>query len=329
MTKEKVLVTGAAGYVGSVLVPKLLNAGYDVRALDLMLFGTNGIDPVRDKCEIVCGDIRDESLLEKSISGADHIIHLAAIANDPCSNLNPELTEQVNYIATKNIARLARENGVRRMVYSSSSSVYGVREEPNVTEDLELRPLTIYSKTKAWAEDAIREQTTRDFTTVSIRSATVCGYSPRQRLDLVVNIFASDAILKGEIGVNGGEQKRPNVHIEDITDLYLGMLSIPSEKVSGDVFNYGKENFSLNRIAEMVREEVGEHVKIKINPKTADSRSYHISSEKIEKTLGVFPQRTVRNAISDLKNAFERGLIPNPSDSRYRNIIRMKEINLI
>jgi len=325
---NRVLVSGGAGYAGCVLVPKLLAKGLEVRVLDLMLFGSQGLEPVKERCEIIQGDIRDLNLIDNSLNHVDYVIHLAAIANDPCSNLNPELTKQVNYEATKNLARLAKEKGVKRFVFSSSSSVYGVREEEDVHEGLELRPLTIYSKTKAWAEEAIRELNDLSFTTTSIRSATICGYSPRQRLDLVVNIFAADAILKQEITVNGGEQKRPNVHIDDITNLYAELLSAPTEKISGGIFNYGKENYSLNQIAAIVKSAIGEHVRIKINPKTADSRSYHISSDKIERVLGNYPTKTVRNAVIDLKSAFAQGLIPNPSDSVYRNIARMKEIEL-
>jgi nucleoside-diphosphate-sugar epimerase len=328
MAKEKVLVTGGAGYAGSVLVPKLLGRGLDVRILDLMIFGDKGIRESKDRCEIVRGDIRDSALVDGCLHGVEYVIHLASIANDPCANLNPELTERVNYKATENLARLAKENGTKRFIFSSSSSVYGIREEEDVTEELELRPLTVYSKTKAMAEEAIRQYNDENFTTVSIRSATICGYSPRLRLDLVVNIFAADAILKREIGVNGGEQKRPNVHIEDITELYANLLYVDKELISGEVFNYGKENHSLNQIAEIVRGVVGEDVKIKKNPKTADSRSYHISSDKIEQKLGIFPSRNVRDAVVDLKEAFETGKVPCPEDKNYRNVARMKEIDL-
>jgi nucleoside-diphosphate-sugar epimerase len=326
--KEKVLVTGGAGYVGSVLVPKILNHGLEAVVFDLMLFGDQGISQLRDRCKIVRGDIRDLKLVKDCVRGVDYVIHLAAIANDPCSNLNPELTKEVNCEATKNLARIAKESGVKRFVYASSSSVYGIRQEPNVTEDLELAPLTIYSQTKAWAEEKLKQQNSPDFTTVSIRSATVCGYSPRQRLDLIVNILASDAITKGIITVNGGEQKRPNVHIEDITDLYLGILNAPAERISGQVFNYGRENHTVNEIAQMVKQVIGDHVQIKMNPKTADSRSYHISSEKIERVLGVYPVRSVMDAVLDIKTAFDSGLIPDPANANYRNIDKMKQMNI-
>jgi len=326
--REKVLVTGGAGYVGSVLVPKLVLKGLDTIVLDLMLFGDSGLSSIKDKCEVIKGDIRDYDLIKKTIRGVDYVIHLAAIANDPCSNLKPELTRQVNYEATKNLVQVSKESGVKRFIYASSSSVYGIRDEQNITEDLELKPLTIYSKTKAWAEEEVRRQNCPGFITTSIRSATVCGYSPRQRLDLIVNILASDAITKGVMTINGGQQKRPNVHIQDITDLYEILLTAPEDKISGQIFNYGKENHTVNELGEIVKGIVGEHVKIIINQKTADSRSYHISSEKIENALGIYPIRSVSDAVRDLKNVFESGLLKNTEDANFRNIEKMKQLDL-
>jgi nucleoside-diphosphate-sugar epimerase len=324
--KERILITGGAGYVGSVLVPKVIEAGFDVRVLDSMLFGAHGIEHLGNRCEIVKGDIRNESLVKKCLEGTDHVIHLAAIANDPCGNLDPELTNQVNFESTKNLVQAAKEKGVRRFIDASTSSVYGIREEPNVTEDLELRPLTIYSKTKAWAEDVILGAADQNFWPVCIRCATVCGYSPRQRLDVIVNILAARAILKGEITVNGGDQKRPNIHIEDATDLYRDLLSSPPGVISGQIFNFGAENHTVYELAEMVKEVIGPHVEIIKRPKTPDSRSYHISSEKIKQQLGKEPQRTIKDAVVDLRDAFEKGLIPDPESSKYRNIQRTKEL---
>lgn len=326
--KEKVLITGGAGYVGSILVPKLLEKGLEVSIIDLMLFGESGLEGVKEKCKIFRGDIRDKRLIEDCTRGIDYVIHLAAISNDPCSNLNPELTTQVNFEASKNLAALSKLNGVKRFINASTSSVYGIKDENEVIEELKLEPLTIYSKTKAWAEEYIKDLNDTDFTTVSIRSATVCGYSPRLRLDLIVNILASDAIMKREITVNGGEQKRPNIHIEDITDLYAGLIYVPKEKISGEVFNYGKENYTVNQIAVMIKELIGSDVSIKKNPKTSDSRSYNISSDKIESNLGFFPKRRIEEAVLDLKTAFERGLIKDYLNPVYRNIERMKLLNI-
>lgn len=320
---EKVLVTGGAGYVGCVLVPKLILDGYDVRVIDLMLFGSQGLNEVKNKCEIISGDIRDIALLEEVLNGIDYIIHLAAISNDPCSELNHELTNQVNFEATKNLIRLAKEKGVKRFIYASSSSVYGIKENPNVTEDLPLNPLTIYSKTKAWSEEEVRKANDENFIAVNLRPATICGYSPRLRLDLTVNILTDHAINKGKITVFGGSQKRPNIHIEDITDYYIDLLKIPKEKIAGKTFNAGYENHTVMEIAEMVKEIIGNQVEIETTP-SDDLRSYHISSEKIKRELGLAPKKTIKDAVLDLKQAFEQGLISDPKDSNYKNIEKMK-----
>jgi len=327
MEKGNVLVTGGAGYVGCILVPKLINKNYNVRVLDSMIFTDKGLDSVKDNCEIITGDIRDEKCLENCLKGIDYVIHLAAISNDPCSELNPEITKQVNYESTKKIVKLSKEKGIERFIYASSSSVYGIKDIPNVTEDVPLEPLTIYSQTKAWSEEFVRESNSKDFVTVNFRPATVCGYSPRMRLDLTVNILTDHAINKGKITVLGGDQKRPNVHIDDVTDCYIQILEAPSEKVAGDVFNFGYENHTVMEIANMVRKVVGKNVEIEVK-ETTDRRSYHISSEKIGKKLGIYPKKTIEDAVLDLKTAFNGGLIPNPSNSIYKNIERMKEIEI-
>jgi len=323
---KKVLVTGGAGYVGSILVPKLISNGFDVRVLDLMIFGSQGLKSVREQCDIIRGDIRDSKLVEKCLEGIDSIIHLAAISNDPCSDLNPKLTKEVNLEATKNLVESARINSIKRFIYSSSSSVYGIREEPNVTEEFSLKPLTIYSKTKAESEVFVRKNNTKNFTTVILRPATVCGYSPRMRLDLTVNLLTEQAINKGKITVFGGKQKRPNIHIEDITDYYLALLKVQKEKIAGETFNAGYENYTLLQIAELIKGVIG-NVEI-VTTETNDLRSYHISSKKIKDRLGLYPKKTIKDAVTDLKYAFSEGLIPNSSDTIYRNIARMKEIGI-
>jgi nucleoside-diphosphate-sugar epimerase len=323
---SNILVTGGAGYVGSILIPKLIKEDYYVRVLDLMIFGSGGLDSVKDKCEIVTGDIRNSKLVEKCLEGIDSVIHLAAISNDPCSDLNPQLTEQVNFGGTKNLVESSKKKGIKRFINISTSSVYGIKKELNVTENLLLEPLTIYSKTKARAEEIVIKSNDPNFVAVNIRPATVCGYSPRMRLDLTVNILTEQAINKGKITVFGGEQKRPNIHIEDITNYYIALLKAPEEKIAGETFNAGYENHTLMKIAELIKNTIG-NVVIE-RTETNDLRSYHISSEKIATSLGLSPQRTIRDAVLDLKNAFNNGLIPNPSDSVYRNIAKMKELNI-
>lgn len=325
---QKVLVTGGAGYVGAVLVPKLVERGYDVKVLDLMIFGEDVLDSVKGKCELLKGDIRDSSLLRKSLKGIDSVIHLAAISNDPCSDLSPKLTKEVNYDAVVDLVNISKELGISRFIGASSSSVYGIKEEDEVTEDLSLEPITLYSQLKVESEKVILGASSKDFSAVCIRPATVCGYSPRQRLDVVVNILTSAAINNGEITVFGGDQKRPNIHIQDMADLYCNLLETPLEKIEGQVFNYGDVNYTVNELAELVREGVG-NVKVNHVLETNDPRSYSISSKKIKDMLGFYPAHTIKDAIIDLKEAFAKGLLPEPGNSRYRNVAKLKEINLI
>ncbi len=230
---QTILVTGGAGYVGAVLVPQLMAAGFHVKALDLYIYGQDVLDDVKDhpNLEQIKGDIRDKALLEKIIPGCDAVIHLACISNDPSFELDPELGKSINYDAFLPLVTISKASGVKRFIYASSSSVYGIKEEDQVTENLPLMPLTDYSKYKAICEDFLLKEATDDFIVTVIRPSTVCGYSPRMRLDLTVNILTNHAINKGQISVFGGEQKRPNLHIEDMTDLYLFLLKQPDEKI--------------------------------------------------------------------------------------------------
>ncbi len=321
-----VLVTGGAGYIGSVLVARLAQDGYAVRVLDSMIFGDAGLAAVRDRCDIVSGDLMDRDCLARALGGIEAVVHLAAISNDSSGALDPEWTRQVNFEGTKLVVDLAKAAGVTRFVYASSSSVYGVQEQPDVSEDVPPNPLTIYSMTKAWSEEYVLAQASAEFAPVCLRSATVCGYSPRQRLDTVVNLFVCDAVTKGVITVNGGEQHRPLIHIADVCDCYRRLLSAPAALVAGGVFNAGCGNYTLMEIARLVRDHVGEHVTITRRPRTPQSRSYRITSTRIQETLGLVPQRSVHDAIVELEAAFENHWIPNPERAIYRNIDRLKEL---
>ena len=327
---KRILVTGGAGYVGSVLVPKLLAAGYAVRVLDLYLFGRNvfrHLDGHADLEEIV-GDIRDQDTVRAAIQECDAIIHLACISNDPSFELDPELGKSINFDCFEPMVQTAKELGVSRFVFASSSSVYGVRKEENVTEELSLEPLTDYSKYKALCEDVLLPHTSPDFTTVILRPATVCGYGPRLRLDLTVNILTNHAVNNGRIRVFGGTQHRPNIHIEDITNLYVDVLERPTEQISGSVYNVGYENHTIAQIAEIVRDVVGANVEIVTEP-TDDLRSYRISSEKIRRELGYEPSHTIEDAVRDLHEAFKQGRIPNAADDpRYYNVKLMRDTDL-
>lgn len=323
---KKIFITGGAGYVGSVLVPKLLDKGYEVTVLDLMIYGEDVL-PKHENLSAVKGDIRDIELLKKLIPGHDAVIHLACISNDPSFELNPDLGKSINLDPFEPMVQISKQAGVKRFIYASSSSVYGIKDEPNVTEDMELEPLTDYSKFKAECEKILKKYESDDFTAMTIRPATVCGYSPRLRLDLTVNILTNFAVNKGFIKVFGGEQKRPNIHIQDMTDLYCLLLELPSEKIQGKVFNAGYENFKVKEIAQMVKNVVGE-VDIITEP-TDDNRSYHISSDLIKKEIGFEPKHSIEDAVRDLKNAFENGLIKNSFENeKYFNVKLMQNINL-
>lgn len=322
-----ILVTGGAGYVGSILTRRLLEKGYHVSVIDLMIYGEEVL-PDHSHLKKIKGDIRDIELLKKIVPGHDAIIHLACISNDPSFELNPSLGKSINLDAFEPLVKIAKESGVKRFIYASSSSVYGIKDEPNVTEDMQLDPLTDYSKYKAMCEEILARYQDQYFTTVTIRPATICGYSPRLRLDLTVNILTNLAVNKGEITVFGGQQKRPNLHIEDMAALYLMLLELPSEKIAGKVFNAGYENHKVAEIAEMVRATIGPQVNI-ITTSTDDNRSYHISSEKIKREIGFAPTHTITDAIQDLKDAFEQKLIPDSlADDRYFNVKKMQKINL-
>jgi nucleoside-diphosphate-sugar epimerase len=327
---KKIMVTGGAGYVGAVLVPKLLAQGHRVKVVDLYIYGEDVLKAVQDNPRLtqVKGDIRDRGLLAREIPGYDTVIHLACISNDPSYELNPALSKSINYDAFVNLVEIAKQAGVRHFIYASSSSVYGIKDEPEVTEDLPLTPLTDYSKYKAKCEEYLNGAATDDFIVTTIRPATVCGYSPRQRLDLTVNILTNHAVSRGKITVFGGEQKRPNLHIEDMTDLYLFLLDQPPEKIHRKIYNAGYQNYSVGELAEMVRDTLGGNIVIETTP-TDDIRSYHVSSRKIKEELGFEAKHTIQDAIQDLKRAFDAGLLPNSlEDMRYFNIKTMLAINL-
>lgn len=328
---KKIFVTGGAGYVGSSLIPKLLNSGYQVTVLDLMIYGSDAFDSAtleNPRLKIITGDIRDTALLNKEIPGHECVIHLACISNDPSFDLNPGLGRSINLDAFRPLVEISKKAGVKRFVYASSSSVYGVKTESNVTEDMSLEPLTDYSKYKADCEEILKEYIDNTWTCVTIRPATVCGYARRQRLDVIVNILTNHAFHKRQIKVLGGGQKRPNIHIEDMTDLYVLLMTIDDKKINGQIFNAGNENHTVDQLAAMTLDVVGSDVII-VKTETNDNRSYHVSSEKIEKALGFKPQQSIRQAMVDLKLAFEKGLLPNSmTDDKYFNINTMLKVGL-
>ena len=335
-SRKTVLVTGGAGYVGAVLVPRLLAEGYSVKVLDLYMYGDRVLDAAKDHPELsqIKGDIRDQQVLKRELPGCDAVIHLAAISNDPSFELNPALSRSINYEAMEPLVSISKKSGVGRFIFASTSSVYGISDAQNVTENHPLLPITDYNKYKGLSEPILLEHQSADFTTVVVRPATVCGYSPRQRLDLAVNILTNHAVNLGRIEVFGGEQLRPNIHIEDLVDLYEMLLQVPDKAIAGKTFNAGSENHKIKEIAQSVysvvtREVPGRQQMEIVTTPTDDRRSYHISSDKIKRELGFIPRRTVEDGVLDLVAAFDAGHLPNPiDDDRYYNIRTMQAVKL-
>lgn len=324
----RIFVAGGAGYVGSRLVPELLKNKFEVVVYDLYLYGD--VLENHPKLTQIKGDLRDFSLVDKHLENCDAVIHLACISNDPSFELNPELGKSINLDAFEPFVKLAKKHKVKRFIYASSSSVYGVKEAPNVTEDMSLEPLTDYSKFKAECEKILFKYKSDDFICTVLRPATVCGYAPRQRLDVVVNILTNLAYHTGKVKVTGGAQMRPNIHIEDMVRAYIHVLNAPAEKIQGETFNVGYHNHTVLDLGKMVAQIVGKKrpVELTIEP-TNDNRSYHVSSKKIADKLGFVPKYTIENAVEDLLQAFEERKLKDPMNNiAYVNIKTMKSVNL-
>ena len=332
---KNVLVTGGAGYVGSLLVPQLLDAGYKVSVYDILYFGDDFLPKGNPALTVIKGDIRDTAQLAQALKGVDAVISLACISNDASFELDENLSTSVNLHAFEPMVIAAKAAGVKRFVYCSSSSVYGVSDSPDVTEEHPLVPLTLYNKYKGMCEPLLFKHQSPSFVCVAIRPATLCGYAPRQRLDLSVNILTNHAVNNSKITVFGGAQKRPNLHVQDMVDLYKLLLEVPDEKIAGQIFNAGVQNMSIMEIAQVAKRVVEELFPEKgdipiVTTPTDDIRSYHVNSSKISRVLGFQPKRTVEDAVRGLCVAFKAGKLPNSlTDTFYFNVRRLKELKAV
>lgn len=324
-----VLVTGGFGYVGSRLTPHLLELGHRVRVLDCLLYTRAGLEALegdarygewKSRFDFVKGDIRDPATVERAMQGVDTVIHLAAISNDPTGDIDEVLTRQVNFDAIGVLLGLARQAGVKRFINASSSSVFGIKHDPDVTEALEPEPLTFYSKYKMLSEWLVVAAASDDFCTVNIRPATICGYSPRQRFDLTVNKLTADAVRKKLITVHGGEQRRPNVGMSDMIALYGLLVEAEASKINGRTFNFGFENHKVIDIARIIQQEL-EDLGVKIDvTATTDNRDYHISSGEIVAALGYKPLSSIKQEVRNLRKALESGSFPDIDAPEHYNM---------
>jgi nucleoside-diphosphate-sugar epimerase len=329
---DRVLVTGGAGYCGSLLVPQLLDQGYKVTVYDTMFFGDAFLPKDNVNLRVVKGDIRDTAQLAAATAGHDAFVSLACISNDASFELDEALSTSVNMDAFEPMVEAAKQAGVKRFIYASSSSVYGVSDQPDVTEDHPLVPLTLYNKFKGMCEPLLKKHADDGFTGVIFRPATVCGYAPRLRLDLSVNILTNHAINAGKITVFGGSQLRPNLHVQDYCDAVKLFLTAPSEKIQKETFNVGYQNLSIMDIARLVQRVVSKEFPEKgevaiVTTPSDDLRSYHINSDKIRRVLGYAPRHTIEDAVRDLCQAFRDGRIPDSmNDDQYFNVRRLKRL---
>ncbi len=331
--RKNVLVTGGAGYIGARLIPKLVAEGYSVRVLDAQFFA-GGLQRFQNqrRIETVRGDIRDDALVEDALRGVQTVIHLAAVANDPSFNSDPAVSRSINIDCLPHIMRTAKRSGCRRFIYASSASVYGVNADPVVDEAQPCVPVTDYNRYKAQGEAMLFELDDSSFETIAVRAATVCGWSPRQRLDLTVNILTASALAKREITVLGGHQYRPNVHIADLCRLYALLVKKESlGALCGRPINVGNENHTVAELAERVKTVVdrylGTDVPIRIAP-SDDIRSYRLDSALIRRELGFEFAYSIRDAVLELCERWQSGWFndsPNVlTDPRYHNLLNMR-----
>ena len=327
---KNILITGGSGYVGTRLCERLLkNQNLNLVNYDISLFGDEHL-PKDKRYKYVKDDLRNTTALNDTINKyeIDTVIHLACISNDPTFELKSDISKQINYDCFEDLVSISKKNNVRKFVYASTCSVYGITDTPNVTEEHELLPMTDYNKYKAECEPILIKYLDDKFTGIIIRPATVCGYSEKMRFDVTVNILTNFAYNKGFIKVLGGEQTRPNIHIEDMCDLYENLIEMSFENHNGSIYNAGIENLKIIEIAKIIKnifqKRLNRNIEINIEPSN-DKRSYNINSDKIQKELGFKFKRSVEVAVNDLLDNFLNGNLVDTFNSKWRNIEVLKE----
>ena len=334
MTFNKIFVTGGAGYCGSRLVPYLLSKNYEVTVYDTMYFSDNFLPKNNKNLKIIKGDIRDSDKLKYECKNHDVFVSLACISNDASFELDNKLSKSINFDSFEPMVEGAKASGIKRFIYASSSSVYGVSSQKNVTEEHPLLPLTLYNKYKGMCEPLLRKYADENFTCVTFRPATVCGYAPRLRLDLSVNILTNHAITNDKIIVFGGDQLRPNLHVQDYCEVIELLMLAPKEKINNEIFNVGFQNLSILEIAKIVKKivekEYNNQKKINIEFQSSDDkRSYHINSDKIYEVLGFKPRLTIEDAVEELCEKFKNNIIQNSFDNDiFYNVKKLKTLKV-
>ena len=327
---KKIFITGGGGYIGSRLVPYFLKKNFKVTVYDTFYFGN--VLKKNKNLKVIKGDIRDIKKVSKHCKNHEIFLHLACISNDTSFELDTKLSKSINYDAFEPMVIAAKKLKIKRFIYASSSSVYGISKKKNVREDHKLLPLTLYNKYKGMCEPQLFKHTTNKFEGVIFRPATVCGYSPKMRLDLSVNILTNFAYNKKFIKVFGGKQLRPNLHILDYCDAVLKLIRAPSNKIQNQIFNVGNQNMSINRIANLVKKTLEKKMKEKIKiirTKSNDLRSYHINSDKIAREIGFVPKKNIEHAVIEIYKAFKDKKITNSfSNLNYYNVEKLKKLKV-
>lgn len=326
-----ILVTGGGGYLGSVLVPKLLSQGVRVRVLDCFYFGRDPLDCVKNhpNLEIINDEMLNHENHPDLFKGVDSVIHLASISNDPSSDLDPNLTVRVNFFATVALARRAKLEGVKRFVFMSSCSVYGGAGDKLLNERSETGPLTLYALTKLQCEPNLLELQSADFNVTVFRAATLFGLSPRMRFDLAINVMVKRAFQGHPLVVHGeGMQYRPFLHVQDAAEALIHVVERQDNAAAGKIINLGSDamNYKIRDLAEAIHKYFP-HLELKTAPESADARSYRVTFEKLRETLGIVPKRNLDFAVKELVQAFKDGVLGNLDDDRYYNLMVLKKLN--